>query len=263
MDLYKYVNRTGSTINIDGIEITAFSSYISTNPVASLDKYEGVLVDKYLNQVSVINRVDFNSDSPVLSNAADGGIRLDTSDPTYGWHDLLSPTVIYAGAASNKPLFEVFKGNIRQYSFIVNDESFHHFHLPHDYKLGSNIYIHTHWTHAAADVVSGGVTWEFEATYAKGYTRGVWSTPITTTVQQNASTVPYTHMIAEVPLSSEGGVGGLLDSSILETDGIIEVRLKLLGNTITNSPRIFMNFCDMHYQTTGIPTKNRNYNFYT
>lgn len=263
MDVYKYVNRTGSTVNIDGIEIAAFSSYLSNAPVASLDKYDGVLVDKYLNQVPVVNRVDFNSDSPVLSNAEDGGIRLDTSNPTYGWHDLLSPTVIYAGAASNKPLFEIFKGNIRQYSFIVGDESFHHFHTPHDYKLASDLYIHAHWTHAAADVTSGEVTWEFEATHAKGYGRGVWSTPITTTVTQSASTVPYTHMIAETKLSNEGGIGGLLNSVDIETDSIIEVRLKLLSNTLTNTPRIFMNFCDMHYQTTGIPTKNRNYNFYT
>ncbi len=263
MDQYKYVNRTSEYLNIAGNELLAFGELISNAPILALDKYEGVLVDKYLNQVPVTNRVDYNSDSPVISNSPDGGIRLDTTNPTYGWHDLLSPTVIYSGAASNKPSFDAFRGNVRQYSFVVNDESFHHYHLPHDYKAGTDLYIHAHWTHAASDVVSGAVTWEFEATYSKGYDRAVWPLPITTTVTQAASTTAYKHMIAETTLSSAGGTGGKLITEDLETDGVIELRLRLLSNTLTNTPKIFMNYCDVHYQTTGVPTKNRNYNFWT
>ncbi len=262
MDVYKYVNRTSNQITLDGITILPYGEYLSNSPVLVLDKFDGVLVDKYLNQVAVTNRVDFNSDSPVISSSQEGGIRLDTVDPQFGWHDLLSPTVIYSGAASNKPSFDAFRGNIRQYSFIVNDESFHHFHLPHDYKMGTDLYIHTHWTHAATDVTSGSVTWEFEATYSKGYDRAVWPLPITTSVTQAASTTAYRHMIAETTLSSVGGIGGKLNTNDLETDGVIEVRLRLANNTINGTPRIFMNYCDVHYQTTGVPTKNRNYNFW-
>lgn len=262
MDIYKYVNRTGDTIVIGAYTLTPFAGITTDSSIAILDKVDGILVDKYVNQVSTTNRVDFNSDSPVVSNSQDGGIRLDIADPTYGWHDLLSPTVIYAGASANKPSFDTFRGNIRQYSFVVNDESFHHFHLPHDYKAGSDMYIHTHWTHTASDVLSGSVTWEFEVTYSKGYARGIWPVSRTFTVTQDASTTPYTHMIAETLLSNTGGTSGRIPSEDLETDGIVEVRLKLLSNTLTNTPRIFMNFCDVHYQTTGLPTKNRNYNFW-
>lgn len=262
MNIYKYVNRTAQTLAVGSITILPYGEYLSTSTVAELDNLDGVLVDKYLNQVAVNTTADFNSNSPVISNSIDGGIRLDITNPTYGWHDLLSPTIIYSGAASNKPSFDTFRGNIRQYSFVVNDESFHHFHLPHDYKMGTDLYIHAHWTHAASDVTSGSVTWEFEATYSKGYDRANWPLPITLPVTQTAPTSAYRHMIAEIPLSSAGGVGGKLVTEDLETDGVVEVRLKLASNTINGTPRIFMNYCDIHYQTTGVPTKNRNYNFW-
>lgn len=263
MDIYKYVNRTGSVLTIGTDTIQPYGEVRSTTPITLLDKVDGILVDKYVNQVSTINRVDFNSDSPVVSEDPAGGIRLNIANPDYGWHDLLSPTVIYSGASANKPSFDVFKGNIRQYAFIVNDESFHHFHIPHDYKVGTDLYIHAHWTHTASDVTSGSATWEFEATYAKGYTRGIWITPAIVSASTQASSTPYTHMISEVQLSNNGGTGGKLDSALIETDGVIEVRLKLASNTLTNTPKLFMNFCDIHYQSTGLPTKNRNYNFWT
>lgn len=261
MDIYKYVNKTNSALTIGQISILPYGEYITSSTSTVLDKLEGILVDKYLNGTAITNKVDFNSDSPVVSNLSDGGIRLDISNPTYGWYDLLSPTVVYSGAATNKPVFNVLVGSVKDYQFILNDESSHEFHMPHDYLLGSDMYIHVHWTHNSSSVTTGSVTWQFDATYARGYSRGIFNTPIVITVDQNAPTTALTHMIAETKLSAIAGAGGLLDTNLLEPDGIIKLRLKLIANTCGANP--FVHFCDAHYQTTGLPTKNRNYDFYT
>lgn len=71
------------------------------------------------------------------------------------------------------------------------------------------------------------------------------------------------HYISEVKLSTVGGSASTLDTNLLEPDGLIPVRTSLLANPISPSTDPFMLFCDIHYQTTGVPTKNRNYEFWT
>ena len=57
----------------------------------------------------------------------------------------------------------------------------------------------------------------------------------------------------------------VIDSTLLQTDGIILVRCYRDANdtydTLNQLP--FAHFVDCHYQSTGITTKNRNYPFYT
>lgn len=259
MDVYKYVNKTASTIIIDDISILPFNQYVSNVTVPSLDMLEGILLDKYVNGASVFNKVEFNSDSPVLSAANTGGIRLDTSNPRYGWNDLLSSTSVDIDNAADRPGMEEIVTGIKEYKFALNDLAYYEYHIPHDYLMGSNTYIHVHWTHNGV-VVSGSVTWELKITYARGYSRGVFNSPVTLNLTDTVPITALTHVITEVQLSSPGGSGGLLDTLLLEPDGIIKTRLKLITNTSGVDP--FCLFCDVHYQSTGIPTVNRNYNFW-
>lgn len=258
MNHIRYVNKTDAPLNLGGIDIPPSGQYITDTSNTVLDSYDGILLDKYINGVSILDTVEYNSRKVVVSSEKGAGLRLDTSNPQYGWQDLLSPTIIYAGAASNKPTFQTLIGGIKEYQFVLNDESFHEFHLPHDYAPGTNLYIHTHWTHNNASAVSGNLTWNFEVIYAKGYSQEAFSAPINIPVTQSVE--PYlTHMIAETQLSS---LGGTLDTARIETDGIMKVRLSLVGNTITPATNPFMMYCDIHYQSTGVPTKNRNFDFW-
>lgn len=260
MNVYKYVNRGDSALSIGAINIPPKGSYTSYTVVDALDRLDGVLVDKYLNQVSRSDPKEFNYYRPVISNAKGDGIQLNGDNPKFGWHDALSFITIDLGAASNKPTFSTFIGTVKKYQFVVGDESYHNYHIPHDYLPGSDLYIHVHWATNATNVLNGTTTWNFEATYSKGYAQGTFNTPVNVQVVGVATeTSPFTHYISEVLLSGVE-TPGLLDTNLIEADGILLVRTSLINHTLDTNP--FMLFCDMHYQSTGIPTINRNHPFW-
>lgn len=262
-DVYKYLNRTSNTITIGQYTIAPQQGVLSNSPIRELDRVDGTLVDVFVNQEprSPQNPAEFNYYQPIISNEKGDGIKLDIINPVFGWHDLLSPTTIYEGAASNKPTFNTLVGGIRKYQFVVNDESFHEFHIPHDYAPGTDMYIHVHWTHNSGSVTGGSTTWGFEHTYAKGYSQMTFGTTKTISVTQAAATAALTHHIAEVKLTVTSGSATQQNSDLIETDGLLLVRTYLQANTTGVNP--FMMFCDLHYQSTNLATKNKNFNFWT
>lgn len=209
------------------------------------------------------------SDNIILPKTSGNGIKVDTSAPTFGWHDLLGPIVVKAGATD--PTIATYRGSIKDYSFsnAVMNEVFNDFHIPHDYFPGSDIYLHVHWSQNVVD--SGGaagapgvVKWYFDVSYSKGHNQDVFIAPITTSVTQTASGTQYRHMLAEVQLSAASPSGAQLDSDNIETDGIILVRTYRdpadVADTLNQVP--FLHYVDIHYQSTGIATKQKSPNFY-
>ena len=190
------------------------------------------------------------------------GIKMDTGAATYGWQDLLG-TINARTSGLGTPSFSIYRGGLRAYQFAVNDEVWVEFHMLHDYAPGTDVYLHAHWSHTSAAVTTGGVTWGFEVSYAKGHNQAAFSAPITATIQQNASTTQYQHMIAEVQLSAASPNANQLNTGLLETDGVILVRAYLVGNTMNGAPAPFLHLVDMHYQTKTVGTKNKAPNFYT
>jgi len=167
------------------------------------------------------------------------------------------------GGTAADPTYVTYQGSIKQAQFDVGDEVYMEFHLPHDYVLGTTIYVHAHWSHNSALVTTGGITGNFEASYAKGHDQDFFATPIVAALVDTASTVRYQHIITEGPLSSVGGVGGLLKTEDLEPDGVILSRVELTGNTMDGGAKPFLHFVDIHYQSMGLGTKNRSPGFYT
>lgn len=261
MNFHKYVNRTGNTIVIGNYTIPPYDGIVSPVTIPDLDKMDGILVDKYVDGVAILDTIEYNYNHPVVSPAKGDGLLLDRHAPASGWHDLLSATTVDRDNASSMPTFAVLTGSIKKYQFDVGDETFHHFHMPHDYLPGSDMYIHVHWTHNSGALTGGSTTWQFEITYAKGYAQGQFNTPKIITVTQDVVTTPLTHQIAEIKFSIPNGDATHIDSNLLETDGLILVKASLISNSIGANP--FMMFCDCHYQSTNIPTKNRNFNFWT
>jgi hypothetical protein len=223
-----------------------------------------------------INRTAGDVNSWVVMDKTKGtGINVDQSSPSFPWHDLLG-VISIRGPGAADPTYNIYRGGLRGYQFDVNDEVFMEFHLPHDYLSGSDIHIHFHHslngtditTAASGDVTGGTVTWGAECSYAKGHNQGAFSSPITTTVASVAMTnTDYQHHLTEVQLSASSPSASQLDTDDLEPDGLILVRAYLSANDITVSsglvPDPFLHFVDIHYQSTGLGTKQKSPDFWT
>ena len=187
------------------------------------------------------------------------GIKVDSlGTPTFGWHDLLGSLEV---DGYNPPTRVVYIGGLKQFQFAENNTAYFSFHLPHDYAVGTDIHIHSHWSHTSSLVTGGSVTWTYELTYAKGHNQAAFDSPIIVSGTQNASTIQYQHMIVETAISTAGGSPTQLSTSAMEPDGMIFGRVWLSANGITVSgggvPDPFLHEVDLHYQSTGVATKQR------
>ena len=207
-------------------------------------------------QTPTTGNLNVNS-SLTLPKTSGSGIKVDPAAPTFGWCDLLGD-ITTRGAGANDPTWTTFVTNISAYQFDVNSECWITFHMPHDYAPGTNIFIHSHW--AITTTSTANVTWGFDATYAKGFNQALFPATINTTVVQAGSGVANQHMIAETQLSVAGGSGTQLNTTNLEVDGLILMRVYLSANATGVDPFLFK--CDVHYQSTGIATKNKSPDFW-
>lgn len=202
----------------------------------------------------------------IFPKAKDLGIKIDTDAPDWGWHDLVGTLSI--AAIGTPAALETYRGGIYAYRFDAEGkEAFIDFHMPHDYVTGTEIYIHAHWSHDSTLVTGGSVTWGFELMYAKGHNQAAFPAPITASVIDPVNTTQYQHQVGETICSSSGGSGTTINTDDLEVDGIIQCRVYLDSNDIVTSDlspvHPFVHFVDIHYQSTGLPTKNRAPDFWT
>jgi len=188
------------------------------------------------------------------------GIKVDIASPTWGWRDIVESIT---DNGDTPPTMNTYRGNLKQWQFTVDDDAYINFHLPHDYVPGTDLHIHTHWSHISGSVSSGACTFSYECSYAKSHDVAAFSSPVTIVKVQNASTTQYQHMVAETALSASGGAGGLLDTDDMLVDGIIMMRVVLTANTMTTTPEPFFHKIDIHYQSSNLPTKAKEPDFYT
>ena len=184
----------------------------------------------------------------------------------FGWHDLVGE-IFARNTGPTAPAWNTYRAGINQYQFSVNDEAWINFHIPHDYAPGTDMFIHSHWSHNSTTVTGGSVTWGFEISYAKGHNQAAFAVPVVSTILQSASTTQYQHMIAETQLSSPIPTSEQINSNIIEVDGIIMCRVYLNTNGMTVSgggvPEPFLHFIDIHYQSTNVATKNKSPDFWS
>lgn len=210
--------------------------------------------------------------SLIVSKAqGEGSLRVDVDDPTYPWHDILGDLRVLSPGASD-PTLDVYRGGVRQFSFSnaqVN-QVFINYHIPHDYVPGSDLYIHVHWSQIVVDTGGaagspGDVKWQWEASYSQGHNQAPFSVPVLPTLVATASAVQYQHLISEVQLSSASPSATQLDSDDIEVDGLILTRFfrdPADGvDTLNQVP--FVHYVDIHYQSTGIGTKQKAPPFWT
>lgn len=211
----------------------------------------------------MIDTTGKNQGAPLLAKG-DGTAAADV----VVWKDLIgdvTPKTSGVGA----PALSVFRGNIRAFAYSAGDDGDIAFHLPHDYKLGSDIYLHMHWAHNGT-AISGNLVTNFYVSYAKGHNQENFPAEITATISAstpNIATVPqYRHRIDEIKLSAAIPSVSQLDSDLLEPDGLILIHydvatIPTISGGSPNEP--FILFVDIHYQADMIGTKNKAPNFYS
>lgn len=205
----------------------------------------------------------------VIPKTTGYGIKVDTASPTYPWVDLIGMIKIDEAGPNAASLSTFMGGSIRRFAFSATDKADLEFHLPHDYAPGTDLFLHYHWSHNGT-AISGNIVATFVHTYAKGHNQAAFSAEKTLTHTYNtvdlATTPRYQHRIEEVQLSTAGGGVTTLDSSTLEVDGIIGVNFTMTTiPTITGgtSNEPFVLFIDIHYQSTGMGTKQKSPPFWT
>ena len=209
------------------------------------------------------------TDVLVLNKATNMGIKVDTAAPTYPWADIIGNVVVDAAGAGAPTLAAFIGGAVRRWAFSAGDMADCEFHIPHDYAPGTDLYVHVHWAHNGT-AISGNFIGTFTYTYAKGHNQANFSTEKVvscTYATVNIGTTPrYRHRIEEVQLSSAGGSASLLDSTLVEADGVIgmnytQTTVPTITGGAPNEPFVF--FIDIHYQSTGIGTKQKAPPFFT
>lgn len=174
-----------------------------------------------------------------------------------GWVDLLGPISQGKIAGANVPNWAVFRGGISAYSFSATamNEVWLAFHVPHDYLPASMLYPHVHWSTTGTN--TGVVRWGVEYTSARGYGIEAFPAPTTVYIEQAGSGVAYQHMIAE----PAEGLGIVIPN--LEPDSLILIRLFRDGaaGSDTQTDPAFGLFMDLHYQSDGMLTNERNRTF--
>ena len=202
----------------------------------------------------------------VFPKTSGAGIKVDTDAPVFPWMDIIGsirPKAIGAGS----PARSVYQGNIQQYKFVLNDTIDCEFHLPHDYVPGTDLYLHVHWSHTGT-TITGDAVFTHYTTYAKGHNQAPFPAEVTNTLTwatTNIATTPqYQHRIEEIALSAVGGTTTVLNTTNLEADGLILTNVKLTTlPTLGGGGGLFIHFIDIHYQSTGIGTKNKAPDFWT
>lgn len=190
------------------------------------------------------------------------GIKIDVDNPDFGWGDIVG-TIISAHGTSAE---NAYIGGIKQTQFAEEEDAYVSFHMPHEYVPGTELFLHVHWSHNSAVVTGGTVTWAFEVTYSKGHNQAEFNIPVIVSIVDAASNLQYHHRIAETVATTPGGGPTLLDTNLIEVDGILLCRLYLDSNDIVTSDASvvnpFVHFVDVHYRSSGIPTKEKSPNFY-
>lgn len=179
----------------------------------------------------------------------------------FGWQDILG-YVQPRPSGGTVPTFQQIDTGLAFFGlkFDVGDETWITYHLPHDYIPNTDIYIHAHWiANPNGSNRTQPVKWEFSWAYASGYDVAQFN--LTTPTIVTATTTPvataYRHYISEVSLGAGSGVG-------MEVDGLIFMRVRRVTNGGTdNGGGIYLLLADCHYRSHGLPTKNRNPDFYT
>lgn len=153
-------------------------------------------------------------------SALNEGAIYGTAKLISGFNDYLNSGLSLPRIGANAPSLTTYRDGLFQLAFdggVSLNETWANIHILHDYKDGTKIYPHIHWSHIVG-APSGDVKWNIEYSVSKGHSGGTFGASTTVSVTQTAG-AQYTHQIAEV---SEGDA---IDATNLEPDSVVQFRV--------------------------------------
>lgn len=172
-----------------------------------------------------------------------------------GWNDYLNSGLSLPRTAANAPTVKPFRGNIDQVAFTgtggVINETWVNIHILHDYRSGTKLYPHIHWSHNDA-TPSGDVKWILEYSVSKGHSQGIFPAATTINLIQTAA-AQYTHQIIE---ASDGDA---IDATNLEPDSVVQFRVYRdpTDGADTFENDAFLIYFDCHVESDGKLTNEK------
>lgn len=177
-----------------------------------------------------------------------------------GWRDEKTSLLTSNAGSLNAPDLVKMLDNgsgstgIYQYAFDASteEEVFMAFHIDHDYKLGTALYPHIHWSPSTTN--TGTVRWGIEYSWANRDDTTPVAFPATTIIylEQAATGTAYDHIVTEV---ADPGI----TFTDIDTDALILMRVfrdaTHANDTYTGDA--FGLFVDIHYQVDRHSTPNR------
>jgi len=195
--------------------------------------------------------------------AAGNGIKVDTTTPTFPWRDLegqIQPKKIGVGS----PTWKLWSGDIWEWAFIVNDIIDSKFHWPHDHA-GTDVYLHIHWSHNGT-AISGNFSVDNKYKWGKGHYQTVYEAQKTITISEAVTNIAghpaLETFITEVQLSAAAPTASQINTANLEPDGLLKISSIVTAIPTVTGGDLFIEFIDIHYQSTNIGTKAKAPNFY-
>ena len=209
--------------------------------------------------------MEFAADIAVLGSISENGSdlvsRLELNEmPNVvaepGWRDMLSKINVRGTGTSSPTWSQLGTSPFWAYRVNVNQEFWCSFHVPHDFKLGSSVFPHVHFTTSGTSTQP--IVWQYDYTIAKGHDQSNfniaagWSTITSTTIPNGTA---WRHYVSEVATP--------ITSSELEPDSLVLIHVKRITNGGTDNANIvYAMFTDLHYMADRVVTKNRAPNFY-
>ena len=202
----------------------------------------------------------------MVPKGASDGVKVDSlGSPSFGWRNLHGELIL-ATTGPSQPTWAVYTDGIRQLQFDANDEATLVFTFPHDYVLGTDYSVAVMWSHNSTLVTGGTLTFGYDRVYSKAYGQAAFGAMQTLLLPSSAMTTQYGLQVAEAVSSTPGGSSSLIDTALLEPDGVLIGRIYVDANNITVSsggaPDPFIHRVVLQYQSKSVGTKNSSPPFY-
>lgn len=222
-------------------------------------------------QTTLDAKVDLSGDSMTgslsLPKTKGEGLLIDDS---FAWMDIIgaiNPKTLGTTAAVLLP----YRDQVEGWAHHAGSRGQLVYHIPHDYAPGSNVFLHVHWGHNGTSI-QGSLVIKYWLSYAKrvdGITEpfgGAIKTSVTVSGITMTTHPQYAHSVNEIQISTPGGAVNMIDSNLIEPDGVLLVHYEvdtipsIGGSSVINVP--YIQTFDLHMQTTNVGTKNKDPNFW-
>ncbi len=187
--------RVALTGRTDGTTITLPSTGLMVyNTATAGTSPDNVLPGYYFNSGTTLSpswTMVMNADvTNGMSFASDGSPVLNGTATVF--NDIVNPGTAGYSAATNPPALSPFMSTVQCYFFekktLANEQQvFFAVQIPHDWKEGTAIYPHIHWSPQSG--VAGAVVWGFEYTWQNYVAAGPVAFPATTTIKTTTADV--------------------------------------------------------------------------